>query len=275
MPKGLIDRQEVFAFVLNDALGRPLLPHDVARGVGQASDNAVAGAIRTKPPERKGKLLKAQEAAREAVRSAQRAATKDSALLERVTAAVKAGKEAVAAVLAVPVDLKLPNATVGAKRKRCASEAAPTAEAAPTPESRLTKLRQAVHVADCALQTAQQVASADRHLEERAGQRFDALNDPNGEPPVGWYEDASYRAAEQAAADTEDTAHMSDVAVLRARLKWQDAHAQYHLELSQQVLAENTRLHADNTRMHELLNAYRGVQMAGNWSGPSSGVMPI
>ena len=184
MPKGLIDRQEVFAFVLNDALGRPLLPHDAARGVGQAGDNAVAGAIRTKPPERKGKLLKAQEAAREAVRSAQRAATKDSALLERVTAAVKAGKEAVAAMLAAPVDLKLPNATVGAKRKRCASEAAPTAEAAPTPESRLAKLRQAVHVADCALQTAQQVASTDRHREERAGQRFDALNDPNGEPPV-------------------------------------------------------------------------------------------
>ena len=53
---------------------------------------------------------------------------------------------------------------------------------------------------------------------------------------------------------------MSDVAVLSARLKWQDAHEQYHLELSQQVLAlvaENTRLHAENTRMHELLNAYR------------------
>ena len=127
--------------MLNDALGRPLLPHDAARGVGKAGDNAVAGAIRTKPHARKGKLLKAREAAMEAVRSAQRAAIKDSALLERVTAAVKAGKEAVAAVLATPVDLKLPNATVGAKQKRCASEAAPTAESAPTPESRLAKLR--------------------------------------------------------------------------------------------------------------------------------------
>ena len=33
MPKGLIDRQEVFAFVINDALGRPLLPHGDARKV--------------------------------------------------------------------------------------------------------------------------------------------------------------------------------------------------------------------------------------------------
>ena len=43
MPKGLIDRQELFAFVLNDVLGRPLLPHDAAREVGQTGDNAVAG----------------------------------------------------------------------------------------------------------------------------------------------------------------------------------------------------------------------------------------
>ena len=41
MPERLIDRQEVFAFALADALGRPLLPHDAARDVGQNGDNAV------------------------------------------------------------------------------------------------------------------------------------------------------------------------------------------------------------------------------------------
>ena len=112
MPKGLIDRQELFAFVLNDVLGRPLLPHDAAREVGQTGDNAVAGAIRTKPPERRGKLLKAQDAAKEAIRSAKRAAAKDASLLPRVAAAEAAGEAAIATVLTATVELKLPNATV-------------------------------------------------------------------------------------------------------------------------------------------------------------------
>jgi hypothetical protein len=100
MPKGLIDRQEVFGVILADALGRPLLSYDAARDAGQLGDNAVNGAIRTKPPERKGKLLKAQEAARECGRKAQRAAARTPSLLPRIAAADAAGRVEVAMVLA-------------------------------------------------------------------------------------------------------------------------------------------------------------------------------
>ena len=36
----LIDKQEVFAYLLADVLGRPLLPPDETRGVGRRGDNA-------------------------------------------------------------------------------------------------------------------------------------------------------------------------------------------------------------------------------------------
>ena len=131
MPKGLIDRQEVFGFVLADALGRPLLPPEEARNVGQAGDNAVAGALGSgRPPNRrKGKLEKANDAAREALRKARVAAAKDVALQPAVAAAEKALKAALEAVYAERVDLKLPNATVGAKRKRVQWAEAEAAEA--------------------------------------------------------------------------------------------------------------------------------------------------
>lgn len=116
MPQGLIDAQEVFGFALADGLGRPLLPHDAARGVGQAGDNAVAAAMGCGKAERrrKGRVEKTREAAREAVRVAKAAAAKDPSLLQRISAAEAAGEAAVAAVFAARVDLKLPNATVGA-----------------------------------------------------------------------------------------------------------------------------------------------------------------
>ena len=43
-PRMLIDKQEVFAYLIADALGRPLLPEDDARGVGQRCDNGAAKA---------------------------------------------------------------------------------------------------------------------------------------------------------------------------------------------------------------------------------------
>ena len=55
MPKGLIDRQELFAFVLNDVLGRPLLPHDAAREVGQSTPP---------PPRRRRRRLRRRAAGR-------------------------------------------------------------------------------------------------------------------------------------------------------------------------------------------------------------------
>ena len=88
-PPGLIDEQEVFGYVLADALGRPLLPHEAARDVGQAGDNAVASANGSGhgSRRRKGKLERARDTAREALRAAQRAADRDAALQPRVAAA--------------------------------------------------------------------------------------------------------------------------------------------------------------------------------------------
>ena len=44
MPKRLLDQKEVFGFALADGLGRPLIPGDRARDVGQAGDDAIKGA---------------------------------------------------------------------------------------------------------------------------------------------------------------------------------------------------------------------------------------
>jgi hypothetical protein len=174
MPLGLIDAQEAFGFLLNDALGRPLLPHDAARGVGQAGDNAVAAAMGSGkgPRRRKGKLEKARDAAREAVRKARHAVATDPALLPRITAAEAAGKAAVAAVLSAPVDLKLPNATVGARkrqRREASSAAAPVPVAAPV-------VAEAAAVSPSAsIAQLEAVVAADECRVERAQRRLDAL----------------------------------------------------------------------------------------------------
>ena len=135
MPKGLLDQQEVFGFALADGVRRPLLPHDAARDVGQAGDDAIKSAKGTR--KKPGPLTKAKEAAREALRKETRAAEKDAALWERVAAVDKAGQSAVAAVLRKPVNLKLPNATVGAKRKRPTAAAAEGAAPAEPPHDEL------------------------------------------------------------------------------------------------------------------------------------------
>ena len=126
MPQGLIDRQELFGFALADRLGRPLLPPEDARGVGQRGDNAVASAMGSGLGARRraGKLEKAKSQARESLRAARAAAAKDGALASRVSEAEMAEESLVAAVLATPVDLNIPNATVGSKRKRVAAQAA-------------------------------------------------------------------------------------------------------------------------------------------------------
>ena len=116
MPLGLIDQQEVFGFALADGLDRPLIPYDRARGVGAAGDDAIRNARRAKP--KAGKLRRAEEAKREAMRKATAAAEKDASLASDISDAERAGERGVAAVLAEHCNLKLPNETVGAKRTR-------------------------------------------------------------------------------------------------------------------------------------------------------------
>jgi hypothetical protein len=87
-------------FARGMSMGRPLLPHDAARTVGQAGDNAVNTAMGVgKPPnQRVGTLEKAEKAKQELVRAARSAFARDPALLKGVAAAEKAGDAAIAAV---------------------------------------------------------------------------------------------------------------------------------------------------------------------------------
>ena len=174
------------------------------------------GATHTKPPERKGKLVKAQEAAREAVRGAQRAASKDPSRLPRVVAAEAAGRAAVAKVLAAPVDFKLPNATVGAKRKRyAAAEAAQAARAASKPT--LAGLEQAVSRREAALVAAMQAQAADSALLERADPQFDAYEDQGRLEGPAW---EAYLVVERAHTAASHAWTMSQDKLMRARVHW-------------------------------------------------------
>ena len=169
MPKRLIDQQEVLGFALADGLGRPLLPHGEARTVGQAADDAMRNAKGTKA--KPGPLTRAKEAAREAVRKATRKAEKDESLVRLVADAEKEGAGAVAAVLAKPCSLKLPNATAGSKRKRVrfAADPAPATEAAePRAWDAVTEKMAALRAAEAASSAAVATADADARRYERA-----------------------------------------------------------------------------------------------------------
>ena len=118
-------------------------------------------------------------------------------MLQRVAAAETAGKRAVAAVLAETVDLKLPNATVGAKRKRCAAaqaaQAAQAARAASEP-TLAAGLEQAVSRRQAALVAAKQAHAANSAQCERAEQQYDAYKGRDSEV----LDDPAYLAAERA-----------------------------------------------------------------------------
>lgn len=173
MPKGLLDQQEVFGFALADGLGRDIIPGDRARSVGQAGDDAIKGAKGT--AKKPGPLVRAREAAREAVRKATRAAEKDAALSSGIVDAERDGTAAVGLVLDKIYDLKLPNETVGAKRKRAAIAKAADVEARPS----LPELSAAVAKAQrvlCAAEEAHAAAAAAAELDvARAQRRLDAL----------------------------------------------------------------------------------------------------
>jgi len=168
MPHGLIDQQEVFGFALADGLGRPLIPHDRARGVGSAGDDAIRNANRAKP--KQGALRRAKEAKREAVRKATAAAHKDALLVSAVSDAEHEGDRSIAEILSAPCNLKLPNETVGAKRTR---EAAPAAEAKRPPS--LAELEAQVRKAEATCDALFQKRDAYDAGVERAQRQLDVL----------------------------------------------------------------------------------------------------
>jgi hypothetical protein len=120
MPKELIDQQEVFGFALADGLGMPILPGDRARTVGQSGDDVLKGANGT--ANKPGRLRREKDAARERIRKARGAAVDAADAVQRVAEVEDANRLAMAKLLGAPVKLKLPNETVGAKRKRPVAE---------------------------------------------------------------------------------------------------------------------------------------------------------
>ena len=104
-----IAKQEVFAYLLVDALGLPLLHKDYALSVGQRGDNGLAKA------ESDAKACK--QSTYNAVRAARRAAESNPGLVSGIADEEKAGATALATALDKTYDIKPPAVTVGAKRK--------------------------------------------------------------------------------------------------------------------------------------------------------------
>ena len=166
MPTGMIDQQEVFGFALADGLARPLIPHDRARKVGQAGDDAMKNALGTR--QKPGRLRRAREAKREAVRKATDAAAKDASLCNRVADAERDGEKLVNDLLNQSPNLQIPNETVGAKRKCCA-----VAVTAGPPS--IAELQAAYDEAKQELEAADQKVPACEKSKERAKQRLEEL----------------------------------------------------------------------------------------------------
>ena len=110
--KGRLDKEELlgYIYICNNALGRPLLPEGAARDVGQAANNAL------KKVERLTAEAKAKHSV--AISKARAAAKQDPMLVATILEAEEARDAEFKAILAEDYDLQLPNATVGAKRKR-------------------------------------------------------------------------------------------------------------------------------------------------------------
>jgi hypothetical protein len=96
--------------LVNNALGRPLLPDGAARDVGCAANNAL------KKEKRETAEAKARTSA--AISAARAAAREDPRLLPAVVDAEAAREAELATILLQEYNLQLPAATVGAKRKR-------------------------------------------------------------------------------------------------------------------------------------------------------------
>ena len=117
---GDLDNEEARGYLINDAVGRPLLYRDDdraenhARDVGKRVWNAAAKA------EREMAAQKERDAT--AVRAAKRAAAKDPTKEPAVLDAERARDTSRAATLAAPVELDLPAVTVGSKLTRITHE---------------------------------------------------------------------------------------------------------------------------------------------------------
>jgi hypothetical protein len=111
---GQLDKEEARGWLVNDAIGRPLLHRNDERG--QNSAREVGKRVAHAATAAESSIKAAKAAASTAKSKAKTAAAKDPTQLPAVAAAVAAGEAAVAALRAEDVDLNLPEFTVGPAR---------------------------------------------------------------------------------------------------------------------------------------------------------------
>jgi hypothetical protein len=111
---GQLDKEEARGWLLNDALGRPILHRNDQRQQNSAREVGKRVAHAATAAEAAIKAAKAKAAT--AKSKAKRAAALDPSKRVLVAAAMAAGDAAVAAVLAEQIELELPAVTVGAAR---------------------------------------------------------------------------------------------------------------------------------------------------------------
>ena len=105
-----VDEVDCIAYLVADALGRPLLHPD--------DRNALGKRVLTQATRAEAAIKSAEKTAADAVRRAKAAAEADASKLPRVAAAEAKGAEAIAAACAKPTpDLQLPARTVGKRRR--------------------------------------------------------------------------------------------------------------------------------------------------------------
>ena len=111
---GQLDKEEARGWLVNDAIGRPLLHRNDERG--QNSAREVGKRVANAASAAESAIRAAKAAASTAKSKAKAAAAKDPSQLPHVAAAAAAGEAAVAALRAEVVDLALPAITVGPAR---------------------------------------------------------------------------------------------------------------------------------------------------------------
>lgn len=160
----LVDKEDIFGYMLADVLGRPVLAHADAKAVGKRGDNAAAKAKKER------KTAEAHTAT--TVRVA-----RDSGSETLIAEAMAAREEAIATRLAMLYDLKLPAYTVGRKRK-----------VEPSPLSETAAGGSAQPQAQLALRRAEGAAAKAEAEVERMQRRVEAVGHsptrPSGEDPA-------------------------------------------------------------------------------------------
>ena len=218
LPIGLIDEMDVLAYVLADALGRPL-PHP-------DDTNKFGKKVAMQAARVEARLVDAERQADGAVRKASAAAAANPTLLPRVQAARDARAVATGKILNALYDPKPPDRTVGAKRK--IDETIP--------------LRRA----QAALRTAEQQVRRTRHELDKLGPLPDVdlpedMDDEAGEA-AAWRRWEREREMRERAMQAFAAAEQHEIQKMKEEMS---ARHHYHNEQERRMQAEWSRQRAE------------------------------